>query len=323
MGMSRGGSDASFASTAYGKVPRWGRAAQIRNPGVLERQLTWAYYQVRQSPKHPMRKEVGEYLPVTDVPAEMRRGQERYFRFWRDARPPFRVGRVERVDELERDASGTNGSSLASASSRGRLYHASYECGIEYVSEHSYGETASDATFNNMVRGIATVRISDAFPKNSRIEIVSWGRPVLIPKPEPARAASSSSTQRKRHGGIPADQWSPLASLLGLNPDHPRLARSRRAAECLSPHGGPDVDVLQKVLLGCHTHTTLPRIAQHLDAASALAYSNNGYLDGGGTAGMRGTSPTAVGRSDAASPEKRKRERRVWTAAAGFLSYVG
>jgi len=232
------------------------------------------------------------------------------------------VVRVDRVDEPRG----------GSASSSGRLYHVAYECGMEYVSEHTYGETASESTFNNLVRGIATMRISDAFPKKKCIDIVSWGRPLLISKPEPAPGPTSES--RRKQGGIPADQWSPLAALLGLRPNDPRLARSRRAAEILAPHEAPEVDVVHKILLGRHTHTSLPRLAQQLQERSEKAAAREGYLLGDGTTGVRGAlpsppssegqSPVAGGRhSDAAASPQKKRAHRVWTQAAGFVSYIG
>jgi len=337
-------SGSSSASTAYGKVPRWGRGAQLRTLGALERELTWAYYQIRQSPNHPMRKKLGECLPVTDVPAEMRRGERHYFYFWRDCRPPFRVVRVERLDEPRGAGPATGGADGRAdvgvgapgrldggggSSGAGRLYRVAYECGIEHVGERTYGETASESTFNNMVRGAATVRTSDALGGGCA-EVLSWGRPLLIPKPEPvSRPSSSSSTRRKTHDGVPADQWNPLASVLGLRPNHPRLARSRRAAERLSPSKGPEVDVLQRVLLGCHTHKTLPRLAHHLEETSARAAGGDGCSLGSGAAGAlpwpppEGASLAGAGCSAVPSPERKRRERRIWTQAAGFVSYVG
>jgi len=86
------------SSYINGCVPHWGKDSIIRMKGVLEHDLTWAYYRMSKHSMHPLRLQVGDTLPKTAVVEQMRFGTNNQFRFWSDLRPPFTVLEVKRID---------------------------------------------------------------------------------------------------------------------------------------------------------------------------------------------------------------------------------
>jgi len=188
-----------------GCVPQWGRGGCKRRIGQLEHELTWRYYRMRKHKNHPQYREVGDQLPLKNVPPAMRLSKNAAFRFWRDCRPPFRVSHVERVDE-----------GADSKHADGDLFNVSYNCGIDYCSERLYGDTS---TFDNMIQGVAVLRIPDEFP-TKRPVFVSWGRPTLS-------SDKNKDLAQKKAKAVDPEQFLPIANEVGLRPDHPRFKSVR------------------------------------------------------------------------------------------------
>jgi len=274
-------------SFVRGQVPHYGREAIMRMKGVLAHELQWRYYEVRRDPKHPARKEVGDYLPNTDVVESMRDGGINKFMFWRDLRPPFEVVEVQRADNGRSDWLDIAGRGAGHPD--GELYLVTYECGLEYVGERKWGDKSDSGTFNNKVHGVAQVRISNDFPDKRPLTLVSWGKPVLnfIPKPSEVGEAKF----------IDPGLWNPLSDLLGVRADSPKMETVRRltreANRKAALRASGQAAGVQKMLLGPH-----PSLTQMAKAERAMA--------AGGTS----------------APAKMK-QRTVFTAAGGFVKYVG
>merc|ERR1719436_2143707 len=130
---------------------------------------------------HPLRMEVGETLPLDNVPSSTRLSSSAAFRFWTDLRPPFKIVSIDRVPE-----------ECEQKHADGDLFKVRYKCGIDYYSERCYGETSDGSTFDNVCHGVATLRIPDGFPKQ-RLVFISWGRPALGDPPEIEKPSCSGA----------------------------------------------------------------------------------------------------------------------------------
>jgi len=172
----------------------------------------------------------------------------------------------------------------------GKLYSIRYLCGLDYVSERSLGESSEAGTFDNKIHGEAQARIPDNFPKTRPVRIVSWGQPVLNFQPEEEERGPSV---------VPPEKWNPLADFLGKRPDSPKLAGVRDACKRVPRRRGVQVPPLQKLLLG--PHASLPRL-EKVEKGRDPAVDEDQERSGG-----------RVG----------KRQHRIYTAAAGFISYNG
>lgn len=272
-----------------GCVPNWSKETTIRTKGLLAHELTWAYYQMRRHPDHPVRKEVGESLAQTDVVSAMRTGASNAFHFWRDLRPPFAVLEVHRVDDL---AGGV-------PDPEGELFKVVYECGLDYRSERLWGAQQDGGTFDNRVHGVAKVRIPVSFPQRKPLRLLSWGRPQVNWQPK-----LGDDEEYELPDGVPPEQWMPIADEIGQRADSPRLAQCRIATRAASRKAAAlrrrtEVPDLQRLLLG--PHAQLASLAMAEDAAVAR--------DAGATL-LRGPAP-------------RMKQRTIFTAAAGFVRYTG
>lgn len=259
----------------------------------MEHELTWTYYHMKRHEGHPLRLEVGETLPIKSMPPPMRLSKCAAFRFWTDLRPPFKVVNIERVpeDRLEKDADG-------------ELFQVSYQCGIDYCSERAFVLTS---TFDNVCRGVATMRIPDDYPRRRPV-FLSWGRPALA-MPEERKQTSAKAA------GVSPAHWMPIAGELNLPANHPRLGKCREAARrAADKKRGLEVSPLQKMLLG--PHMSLPKLVQQEEAAANLALLSRGESPLLGSAEEGGSPGVATRRA-------RKREHRIYTAAAGFVRYSG
>jgi len=290
------GSDAS--EYINGRVPHWGKGSLMRKAGCLEHELTWAYYRMRRRARHPQREEtrtsqreeVGDpYLPDTDVVAAMRQGTENKFKFWDYLKPPFDVVDVKRVDDGQ------------TRHPDGEFFDVTYECGIDFVSERLWGQKQVGGTFDNKIHGVAKVRIPDKYPKVRPIHILSWGRPVLNWKPE---------EDLERVAQVDPSHWSPIGDQLTVRANHPRLAQCRDAAHkafkatltrsTTLSQSQIDVPSPQRDLPS--PHASLPRLA---DAARSAGEGRAAAGAGGGES------------------KPKQRQHRIWTQAAGFVTYNG
>lgn len=278
-----------------GCVPNWGKI-HVRNAKTLEHELTWSYYRMCRHASHPGREVVGDpHMPNDCVVEQMRSGSQYKFQFWRDLKPPFYVTAVRRDQE---DA--------ATKHPDGDLFYVSYQCGIDYVGERLWNQQTDASTFDNKIKGVASIRIPDGFPKQHAIKIVSWGRPSL------------NATEQLDPNGVPLEdgfidpnKWMPISQELGQRADMPRFGACREATR--QAHAGAkarravEVAPLQKLLLG--PHASLPRLA----AMSSPTRSSNPASPTSPGIGVEGATP---------SPKK-KRQHRIFTAAAGFVRYAG
>jgi len=283
-----------------GCIPNWGKM-HVRKIKTLERELTWSYYRTCRHALHPHREPVGDpHMPNECVVEQMRGGYQFKFQFWRDLKPPFMVNSVKRDEE---DA--------CTKHPDGDLYYVSYACGIDYVGERLWNTSGEGGTFENKIKGVATVRIPDGFPAQRHIVIENWGRPTLNgdSQTDPKGAPMGASY-------IDPNKWMPISQELGLRSDMARFGKCRHATH--QAHAGEkarrsaEVDPLQKLLLG--PHATLPQ----------LAATNGKNLPSTPKKSASKGSPSKGSSVEGATPSpKKKREHRIFTAAAGFIRYNG
>lgn len=290
----------------HGCIPRWGKI-HTRKAKALEHELTWCYYRMRRHALHPQREPVGDpHMPNEHVVEPMRSGEKFKFQFWRDLKPPFMIGAMRRDQE---DA--------ATKHPDGDLFHVSYSCGLDYVGERLWNEKCEGGTYDNKIKGVASIRIPDGYPQVSGITIVSWGRPSLN-----ENSPTDPNGDPLEDGFIDPNKWMPISAELGLRSDMPRFAACREATR--KAHAGVrarrqkavEVAPLQKLLLGPHG-ATLPRLASatHKD-------KKEGGGEWKGASEMSPGSPD--GNAEGATPSPKKtRQHCVFTAAAGFVRYAG
>lgn len=278
-----------------GCVPNWNKM-HMRKFKILEHELTWAYYRMRRHALHPQRKEVGDpHMPPQCVVEKMRFGSENKFQFWRDLRPPFVVRQVRRVTNEPESGSHPDGD----------LFKVTYQCGIDYVSERLWNEKSDGGTFDNKIQGVAIVRIPDEYPKQRTITIDSWGQPSLN--------SSHWGNDDEEEGEAPAfvdpNVWMPISQELDLPANLPRFAGCREATRKAVSRRPVEMPALQRLLLG--PHASLPRLAM-----------SNSMAPGAAAAATTGAEGDAQGATP--SPKKnKKRQHRIFTAAAGFVRYAG
>jgi len=268
-------------SHVQGCVPHWGKDSCLRAKGTLEHELTWAYYRMRRHVQHPLRKQMGETLPKAD-------GNN--FSFWRDLRPPFFVLSVQRLSQGDAEDDGLH------AHADGELYKVTYECGIEYSSEHTMEAKGEGGFYDNRIHSNALVRFSSHFPQRRPLRIISWGRPVLNWSPTADDAGGPPQS-------VDPEIWMPIADELGVRPDAPQmmtcraLTREATGRKVARDARGVEVAELERLLLG--PHASLPRLA----AATHSVLTND--------------------RRNPGMALPRKRSHVVYTSAAGFVRYAG
>lgn len=182
-----------------GCIPNWAAGQNMRSTGALQHELTWQYLNVKRHELHPLRLAVGEYMDMTKMATMMRISKSTMFQFWRDLRPPFTVLSVERV------------MSEPSGHPDGDLHHLTYVCPIDYASERLFNRDTSLSTFDNVVQGIAEVRIHPNWPTSPKtIKLISWGKPCLkMNFQKPVQMDIMSVTRQK------PPRWNPVAAQLG------------------------------------------------------------------------------------------------------------
>lgn len=281
---------------AHGCVPHWGKDASMRTKGLLEHELAWAYYRMRRHVEHPLRKEMGETLPQTDLIGSMRFGKKSGFNFWRDLRPPFCVKRVVRTGPIH-DVDGDVAHLLAA----GDLHRVTYECGIEYASERMMGLKGDGGTFDNRIHGDALVRFSNNYPQKRPLTIVSWGRPTLN--------QSSDDAASEKPLVVDPRMWMPISQELGARADDPSMKTCRALTDAATrkkaarDRRGVEVPELDRLLLG--PHASLPR----------LATATQNLIKQGGQ--------SQVEAGEASQSRLKMRSHTIRTSAAGFVRYAG
>lgn len=144
-----------------GCIPNWGSDRSIRSAAAVEQRLSWAYYHMRSLSR-----------PSSQLQSSKQGGQQ--FNFWSDLRPPFRIkAMTQELDEGHPD---------------GPLFHITYVCPLDYVTERKWGHRTAEGSFENAVHGVAEVRIPKDFPQISKhLVVLSWGKPQLKfgQKPKP------------------------------------------------------------------------------------------------------------------------------------------
>lgn len=308
-------------------IPKWSKGAKIRTRGLLEHELTWAYYRMRRHEAHPQRQAVGEFLDKEKLPEKMRFGRHAIFQFWRDLRPPFSVLDFRRVDAGEDVPTTTANGNIEEAEPEiattamedsgphpdGELYSVTYECPIEYVAERLMDDKKDASTFDNKIKGVAMVRIPNSFPQMRRcLHIKSWGQPTLNP-PEDWDLASSKTKS------VRPDKVSPVIPV--LPPAERSLSMSVWEAKEIQKWGTTRTDMKKKLVkvppleqLKLGKHVSLPRLErqQSLGSTTSEAFDVTGLSEGHDAA------------EKAIDEEPRRvRRHRIFTAAVGFVSYAG
>lgn len=305
---SRGGGIDDRRGYVDGTVPHWGKEVGIRVKGLLEHELTWAYYRMRRHEKHPQRKAVGEFLAPDALNEKMRFGVGTQFQFWRDLRPPFSVLQASRVDNGQDSLDSTQMAKACHPD--GELYDIQYECAIEYFAEHLMGISSDAGTHNNKVCGIAQVRIPNNFPHKRPLHILSWGQPTLNPPDDMGKGNKK---------GVAPEESLPIATELGISPQSDRMQRCIKACkEAQSRIEKRKLQVkvpeLQRLLLG--PHASLPRLAKMEADKAAQAEMSKDIAELAGR-----SSASSIG-GNTADPQ-RVRRHRIFTPAVGFVSYNG
>lgn len=281
---------------ATGCVPNWSRM-NIRKTRALEHELTWTYYRMRRHTSHPERKAVGDPdMPTECVVEKMRSGEKNQFNFWRDLRPPFHVSNIRRDTALPQHHPD------------GDVFHVTYACGIDYTGERLWNEKSECGTFNNMIYGIATIRIPDSYPNVGGLTMVTWGRPSLNWTPD-KNAVGADGLPLEAF--VDPDKWMPISDELQSRADLPRFAACRNATRNANSRRPVEVEPMQSLLLG--PHASLPKLAHHMNLMDEAKYSSpKKGSPGGADEGFLTPSPT-----------KKKRQHRIFTSAAGFVRYAG
>jgi len=322
-------------------IPNWSKEAKIRTKGLIEHELTWAYYRMRRHEQHPQRKAVGEYLQKEGLPEEMRFGRHAMFQFWRDLRPPFSVLEFKRIDhgtaeQLQAEAAdevASQGEAEVGDGQHpdGELYSVTYECPIEYVAERLMDDKKGASTFDNKVKGVAKVRIPNSFPQQRRcIHIKSWGQPTLNP-PEDWDLAAGRPRRSERKAAVPPPVGAPP----------PESALGAWEARELKKAGTVRMDLKKKWVkvtplegLKLGKHASLPRLEKQDgpgQLARGLSRGLSRSLSRSFTRSVTGLGGAAAGPEATAAPQDRHgdeeptrtRKHRIWTAAVGFVTYDG
>jgi len=270
----------------------------MRKKQDLAHELTIAWYRAKRHESHPLRKEVGDpYLPNSQVIQAMRSGKDKKFQFWRDLRPPFSVTEVRRL-----------GYEQPSRHPEGELHEVTVQCGIDYGAERLWNTSSVNGTYDNQVHTVVKCRIPDTYPRRRPLVIVNWGQPTLN---------FQADTDKDEDGNplkpvfIDPAKWMPISEELQTRADLPRFARCREATRKADSRRGLETKPLQKLLLG--PHQTLARLA-------AIDHD---------TANMTEAQKQAAAEKlakETGQPPPRKvkpKERRIFTAAAGFVRYAG
>ncbi|CAK9087290.1 unnamed protein product [Durusdinium trenchii] len=181
-----------------GCIPNWSSDCAIRSPAAVEHKLSWAYYRMR-----GMRAALGH---TDQVPSSKQSRQQ--FNFWTDLRPPFRIKGMKRdADDGHPD---------------GPLFRISYCCPLDYVTERKWGRRTAEGTFENLVHGVAEVRIPKDFPQvSTRIIVLSWGRVEI--------KFGTKPKVDKKAGAVDPKKWSPIAAEFHLRSNCSRLASLRES----------------------------------------------------------------------------------------------
>lgn len=239
---------------SQGVVPRWFKGSMVHTKQILAHELAWAYQRTKRTlnPKHPLRQELGEKLPLDALIGKMRYGGTT-FQFWRDLRPPFEVTEVKQLEGEEQ---------LEHLDCP--LYQVYWECAVEYEKERLL-DSGPGGTYDNKIRGAVKMRIPVQFPESRSVTIESWGAPSFT-NPEVGDKAKEA---------VDPWLWMPIADELQIRASAPRLAKSRAETRIASIRARYDdlkngeTSELQRIALG--PHQPLPLLAAAEQRAIAAA----------------------------------------------------
>lgn len=283
-----------------GVVPNWQKQGTVRIKHVLQHELAWAYYRTRRHAGHPLREEVGETLDPKNVVGAMRSGGN-IFQFWRDLRPPFDVLEVVRADHSQ-EVSSEGGRGIKPHPD-GELFYVTYECPIEYFAERLWGLKSDGGTYNNKIHGVAQVRIPLDFPEKNHLRVMGWGSPGFMVSPHEDAKVTGVEPPHAVNPLI----WMPISEEFGLRPAIKRFKACRSETRIASRRAdiqrkrGVEVPELQKLLLGPHA------------SLAKLAAAEQKIITGSPDDGRAVQPPRKVP----------PRNRGIYTASSGFVSYAG
>jgi len=266
-----------------GCIPHWGKGSVVRKMKDLEHEMSTAYLRMRRHKTHPCRKEVGDPLLPKDSVVVQMRGG-------RDK--VFQFWRDLRPPFMVMDCKKIQCDVFAGRHPDGALYSVTYECGIDFLHERMWNTKSDTGTFDNRVHGEAKVRIPDGYPRHRPIIVLNWGEPKLnwIPRDD----LDEEGNPGRGTVFIDPSTWMPISHELEQKANHPRFAACRVATQRANSKHGLKTHALQKELLGgC---TSLPKLAS-----------------------------LAAHEDDVVPPKKdgKARHHRIFTAAAGFVTYAG
>lgn len=274
-----------------GCLPQWGVESTIRVKSAIEHELTWAYYRMRRHPEHPVRKDISQQFPPTEMQGVS---------FWQDLRPPFVVRKVHLAKQGTEDLKNLHHPD-------GDLYHVTYECGLDYVGERKFDTMPGSSSFDNKVHGVAAVRFSNHFPTKRQFRFLSWGRPVCVRSP--GQAGEAEAHEEREVAVVDSKIWNPLAKELGERADSDRMNRVHsevRSMHRKSLASGPaplEQTNEKRAIMGTHTGLQAFLKAKTQDIAK---------------------SSRQIGLDTLPHEKKIKmREHRICTSAGGFLKYHG
>lgn len=227
-----------------GCLPQWGAEITIRVKGALSHELTWAYYRMKRHPEHPVRKDITQQFPPSELQG---------VNFWQDLRPPFVAKKVRRVDEGDSGLKGLHHPD-------GDLHLVSYECGLDYAGERKFDTMPGSSTFDSKIYGVAKVCFGNHFPSKRNFHFVSWGSPLCVRSP--GQAGEAEARENSKMPEVPdivdARTWNPLAAELAIRPGSDKLARVHseiRNMHARSKASGPkplQLSSQKSALLGPH-----------------------------------------------------------------------
>lgn len=316
-------------------MPNWGKGREMRTFQAIAHDLAWTWYRMR---RHVHNDKYEEALKsevwasslfmkpsgktgnskLRNAPKEPMRKPHYYFHFFRDVRPPFYVLGVKRIDD-----DNPEGDEF------GELHEVTYECGLEHNVERGWGVKRDAWPLDNKTHGIAVVRIPDGYPRSGPLKFIDWGDPALRWTPDLDAKTWDEKKKKKLEVPIPSPHGFGdfLARELEERPSLPRFASIGIRPGVLQSQKEVKVLPMRAALLG--PQKILPELAKleeercgaRTDKTAEERQTRSSGRADGQKSRMRRTSIASQGKL--ANGTQRKRQLRVCTGAAGFVTYEG
>jgi hypothetical protein len=255
---------------------------------AIEHELTWAYYRMRRHPEHPVRRDITQQFPPTELGGVT---------FWQDLRPPFIVKKVRAADEGQKSLENL-------IHPDGELYNVTYDVGLEYTGERKFDTQPGSSTFDTKVHGIAQVRFSHNFPGKREFHLLSWGKPTCVRSPGQAGELEAAEDGKKEIEVVDPRVWNPLGVELALRPNSDKLARvtsemrSMEAKQKAMADRPLKMSTMKSRLLGPH------------EGLQVAMMGKKGVV-------------TSTKPSTRSQEKVKLRHNRIYTSCGGFLKYAG